>query len=543
MKRITRFLWWCAGARIEILEECPSDHAKYFGIGGTILFTALMAAFAGAYAFYTAFRSIPLSIFFGIFWGLLIFNLDRYIVATIKDDGKASISASEWLSALPRLLMAVLLGFVIATPLELRIFETEIQTVVERLKIDKAEELKSRDVSFNNQFDELKERRSKVENDLAELTNNKKTLIENAGAYYQERKGELQLDASQKQKELDAVQAQVNRLHSNYNIAKRDSLPAEKIAKAKQNRDYQIGIRNKIRNEKTAIDDRIELLSENRGEAIRQEQIKIDKQISQLLSEKESNQDKITQMGETRDAKRVSYDNKVENYDGFAAHLEAMSILTDEKPVIFWAKWLITLLLIFIEIAPVLFKMMNEAGDYDKIIARQRHFVDVQQMQLISNLNDQINTDIEVSSSKNKGRLDAELQGNKKLIESIALAQADIAKKAVQKWKDQEMSKLDHSVSHIIKSNMPQDYKFEDQFWVHTNKGIKSVYCFRDGNTHEVWVQQGTEFKLGKWKKAMPDLLEIDLDSVTTYKMLPVSDKKMILSDTQGNSSIELIKT
>ena len=64
MKKINYFLWWCAGARPEILEEYPTEHSKYFGIGGTILFTALMASFAGGYAFFTAFQNSFLAIIF-----------------------------------------------------------------------------------------------------------------------------------------------------------------------------------------------------------------------------------------------------------------------------------------------------------------------------------------------------------------------------------------------------------------------------------------------------------------------------------------------
>ena len=128
MKKVNRFFWWCAGANLDILEECPTDHAKYFGVGGTIIFTALMASFAGGYAFFTAFKSVLPSLFFGAFWGLLIFNLDRYIVATIgKGDGTSKITKEEWKIARPRLLMAILLGIVIATPLELKIFEKEIE--------------------------------------------------------------------------------------------------------------------------------------------------------------------------------------------------------------------------------------------------------------------------------------------------------------------------------------------------------------------------------------------------------------------------------
>lgn len=454
MNKINQFFWWCAGANIEILKKCPTDHAKYFGVGGTIVFTALMASFAGGYAFFTAFKSVIPSLFFGAFWGLLIFNLDRYIVSTIgKGDGTQKITKEEWKIAAPRLLMAILLGFVIATPLELKIFETEIQTVVERLKIDKAEDLKGRDVSFNDEYDQLNNRLTKVEGDINELTNNKKQLTENAGAFYEERREELRSDSKLKESELNSIQSKVNQLHGSYIRSINDSLSASTISNRRDLRNVQIGIRNNLRNEKEAIDAQIVQLSENKGEAVLNEQQKIDKQISLLINEKESLLDKKQQMETTRTAKRENYDNKVENYDGFAAHLEAMSILTSEKSAIFWAKWLITILFIFIEIAPVLFKLMAESGPYDDIMDRLKHESFVREKQKISDLNDDINTSIKISTEKNQIRLDAELKGNKVLFDKIALAQAEIAEIAIEKWKEEELRKLSIGVNHIINSN------------------------------------------------------------------------------------------
>ncbi|TVZ60047.1 uncharacterized protein DUF4407 [Flavobacteriaceae bacterium MAR_2010_105] len=544
MKKFTHFLWWCAGARIDVLEKCPSDHAKYFGIGGTILFTALMACFAGGYAFFTAFKSIPFSIFFGIFWGGLIFNLDRYIVSTIKDDGKSSISKIEWISASPRLLMAILLGFVIATPLELKIFDTEIKTVVERLKIEEKEKLIGQDSSFNNEFNELEKRRDKIENDLKELTNNKSHLTENAGAFYEERKKEIQIDVEHKQKELNAVQAQVNGLHTLYINAINDSLSSSEIAKRKSNRDFQISIRNNIRQEKKELDDRIIELTENRGEAIIKEEQNIDGQISQLMSEKEILLDKIDQMGKTRDSKRTNYDNKVQNYDGFAAHIEAMSTLTKEKSSIFWAKWLITCLFIFIEIAPVLFKLMTESGDYDKIIAKERHFTEVEQKQQISNLNDKINTDIKISTDKNKARLDAELKGNKKLLESIAIAQADIATKAVTKWKDKELKKLEKSLSHIIQSNSKDDFEIINKFWTKTQNGVETTYCFKNGKSNNLLFQEDSNIKVGKWLMVGHNRIETELENnKKRYEISELNETQLTLTEIGSNNKLILNST
>lgn len=460
MKKLNKFFWWCAGANIDVLENCPTDYSKYFGVGGTIIFTALMASLAGGYAFFTAFKEPVLSVFFGIFWGLLIFNLDRYIVSTIgKGDGTQKITKEEWKIAAPRLIMAVLLGFVIATPLELKIFDTEIKTVVERIKIDKGEELKGRDVSVIKDFEDTKLRLTKVESDLTELTNNKLQLTENAGKFFEEQKNELVQDSEQKASELKVVQRRVNSYHSSYLTSIRDSLSSDEINRRKLIRNREISKRDQIRNEKNKIDEQIKELNANKGNAIQAEQQKIDKQISLLINEKETLLAKKDGLSKTLDAKRTNYDNKVENYDGFAAHLEAMSILTAWEykpfkiPTMFWAKWLITTLFIFIEVAPVLFKLMTESGPYDDMIERIKHESFVRQQQKISDINDDINTSIKISTEKNKIRLNAELKGNKALLDKIALAQAEIAEIAVEKWKEEELNKLEAGVEHIINGN------------------------------------------------------------------------------------------
>jgi len=110
---INNFLWICSGVNVKLVRQCPTEWAKYAGQGGLILFTALMAMLSGGYAFSTIFKNVPISIGFGIFWGLLIFNLDRFIVNTMYSDGKHTISGYELLAGLPRIIIAIFLGIVI----------------------------------------------------------------------------------------------------------------------------------------------------------------------------------------------------------------------------------------------------------------------------------------------------------------------------------------------------------------------------------------------------------------------------------------------
>ncbi len=125
---LQNFFILCSGADSTILKTCSEgEQNKYAGIGATVFFTAIMAFIASSYALYTVFDNLFTSIFFGLIWGLLIFNLDRFIVSTIK---KRNSFSSELIQAAPRIILAVIIAIVISKPLEMKIFEKEINQVL-----------------------------------------------------------------------------------------------------------------------------------------------------------------------------------------------------------------------------------------------------------------------------------------------------------------------------------------------------------------------------------------------------------------------------
>ena len=131
---LKRFFILCSGADTTILNDCSNgEQNKYAGIGATVFFTAVMAFVAATYALYTVFDNYYTSVFFGLIWGLLIFNLDRFIVSTIK---KKDSFIDELLQASPRIVLAIIIAVVIAKPLELKIFEKEIDRVLLEQKND-----------------------------------------------------------------------------------------------------------------------------------------------------------------------------------------------------------------------------------------------------------------------------------------------------------------------------------------------------------------------------------------------------------------------
>ena len=162
----------CSGADQNLLQGCSEgEKTKYVGIGATVFFTAIMAFIASSYALFTVFDSIYPALLFGLVWGLLIFNLDRFIVSTIrKRDG----FGSEFLQATPRIILAVIIAIVISKPLEIKIFEKEINTVL--LTEKNAMALKNKKEIATYFKSDLDKNKSEITSLKSEITNKEKEV-------------------------------------------------------------------------------------------------------------------------------------------------------------------------------------------------------------------------------------------------------------------------------------------------------------------------------------------------------------------------------
>ena len=147
--KVMRLLWAAAGGDRYILERATySDQIKYMCLGGIVFATGAMAALAGGYAFYTIFSpkdvnavnpdnidifTSIISIIFGVIWGLIIFNIDRFIVtSTGKGDGTEKITWEEFKSAIPRIIMGIIIAITISKPIEIRMFQSEINSALQQ---------------------------------------------------------------------------------------------------------------------------------------------------------------------------------------------------------------------------------------------------------------------------------------------------------------------------------------------------------------------------------------------------------------------------
>lgn len=182
---LKQFFILCSGADKSLLEGCSEgEQTKYVGIGATVFFTAVMAFIASSYALFTVFDDPFIAMGFGVVWGLLIFNLDRFIVSTIR---KRDHFKSEFLQASPRIVLAVIIAIVISKPLEIKIFEKEINTVL--LKEKNAMALSNKKEVANYFKSDLDKNKAEIDNLKAEIAKKEKEVNDLYVTYITEAEG------------------------------------------------------------------------------------------------------------------------------------------------------------------------------------------------------------------------------------------------------------------------------------------------------------------------------------------------------------------
>ena len=331
VSKATKFLWWCAGADRQILLQCPmADRVKYAGIGGIVFCTGLLAAFSGGYAFYTIFSpkgdavnqdptDLPSVIgagLFAIIWGLIILNMDRFIVSsTGKGDGTDAITGKEFVQALPRIIIAVILGFAISAPLEVRILKTEINAELQNKQDDYLMSLNMKTDSITNlQMKNKKTDLSKVESEIKSIEQNfekqRIEILDGRKRLEDEIAGRI---GSGKSGEGPAAKAQKENLN-------KQEIELQEKKKAKEPEILALKERY------TRVNSEVDLLDKGRDEKYKKNQL-----IAHQL-------------------------------DGL---MERIHISHDIGGVV---PWLIFLVLLSIEAGPIFFKMMMNKGVYDYLV-------------------------------------------------------------------------------------------------------------------------------------------------------------------------------
>lgn len=464
MNFLTEILAKCGGAHIPTLEECPTQAGKYASVGITIIFTGIFAAFSGGYAFYKVFNKEVVNslgqtentffygaIIMGLLWGFMIFNLDRFIVMSMR---KQNEFWRELLTATPRIILAIIISLVVAKPLEVRLFQDRIEAQISDNELEKREQNRNRIIGITNKV-EIDSLKGSSESTIADLKVQLKQECptEECKNAYAVQKAELERFYDVRSQ----VQPLINDADKNIQFIKNsDKYKITTIVDRVERKELTPEGRRLLNQYKGIFDTNIQkrkaqwakyqskLNTYNtlnaRYKKSKKEELAAAKEKYKEISEKKTEADKLTVELEKKssDAANIAYTNN------FITQIEALGDLTkwrydefddngnvveEANNTMWYMNLAIIILFIVIETAPVFVKLISNKGQYDIAL-------EADDTKKEAEFTHDANTDIAIAEQKSQLQLQA-LMNNQQ-------AQLGMLQVAIQSWQNQKTQELNN---------------------------------------------------------------------------------------------------
>ena len=360
---------------------------KFFFFFSIVLMTGILAGLTGSYALFTVFNHPVAAILLGLLWGILIFFLDWYIVSSLKKEKKIG---KEWLSAAPRLILAVLIAVVISKPLELKLFEREIY----------------KEIALLNQQKAL---------DYQQNVNQKFSRIEALKEENQEFRLAIREKEKERQKLFDMI-----------------------VAEAEGRSPTQLVGKGPVYKEKRAEFDRVD-----------QEYRELRKRNLQAI---ERNNKMINELREDRNQQIYNSEKNVFLHHGFLGQLKGLNSLTSNNAAVRYANWFIVLLFIVIESAPMIVKLISNRGPYDALLEAHETEKDLHTQSSLSGTQVQVENARKLNIEKYNAIHVARLETEKLLIGEIYRVKKQTDQEKVERWKAESLREREENPEATIAS-------------------------------------------------------------------------------------------
>jgi len=438
------FFWKIAGSEISILERCPTDWNKQVGIGLAIFMTTLLAFFSGAYAAYFFSESLLASSAFGLLWAALIYSIDRSLVVTLK-----KTPDKKWYEyLLPfalRGLLSLIIAFVISIPLELLIFEENIEIHMTKYKQNQVaivSELENQNQNISGQQSQLSVDSSSLKSykndlNLGEPQNDPEyNLIKKSF-----KKSEIQLNKLKKvtQNKRDKFKAFEETNNPTLYSKEKDKLENEfNKAKKAETVFYKL----EFKPVEDSLSNYLTVWKNNLNNEIKE----LNKDLSMSNKQLRNSKNKIISTSSFQDS-------LLQNKKGFVLKFRVLEDLasgkeTKENPdgyTIWVLLWLIRFLFILIELLPTIVKTVTPLGSYDLAMwAEEQNFAkslssgEVEYLEHQTRLR-QLEQETLLKQAKDRNTIQEEL--NKNLLKEIAAAQDAVARQKITEYKEKHLKK------------------------------------------------------------------------------------------------------
>ena len=432
---LTRFMLGVAGTNLRILDKAHGETAKQISLAGVILTTAALAVASSAFALRTALHlPLALALVIGLLWGAAIANLDRWLItATTR---QPTVWGNVRL-ALPRLLLALIIGTVVSTPLTLEVFRGEINNELTVMQAEQSAAFASR-LADDARYRGLPAQREQI----VALQAVAASGVDESQVFNDPSVRDLRRQLEDVRVPLaQAEQAVVCEKEGKCGSGKAGAGPAFK---------EKVALRNLLRGQKADLQAELDA----KAKAVRAE-------MKRSSAETQANargqlrdlQARVAESTTAYDAELRRNSAAVRNGDGLLARLHALERISAGDRLLLTAHLFLFLFFTAIECLPVLFKLLLSLGKpslYEQLMTVEDQSTYADAVRGFRAAHDEqeidLRTALEAHDARRRNQLAAEVEAAQMLLD----AQKALANQAIAAWQAREETRLDSDLDLFI---------------------------------------------------------------------------------------------
>ncbi|MBZ4488257.1 DUF4407 domain-containing protein [Microbacterium sp. cx-55] len=365
------------GAENDVLDDVPTETPRFVQMFFVLAGTALVSALSMLFALVSGVRISPwIAVVLAIVWALIIFNLDRFLTSTMRS------TRNVWRLiglAFPRVIMAALIGIVVAEPLVLQIFQNDIAREVTSTNVSQA--LSDQDAVTSGPekqaLDAASARVSALENQAATgiVAGTSSTSAESVAA--QQTVDQLTAQLAERQTVIDQARALYQCELTGEGAGTVPGCTGVQGSGASSD-----AAQAQLAQAQTSYDDLAAQLQQATAALTAANAAGTDAAANSAAQNTQQAEDELPAARAQYDAALAAYNERAAavadtnaGAQGILSQITALERLSQREPVLAWAHWLIAALFFMIELLPVLVKVLTSFGDpslYEKADALRR---------------------------------------------------------------------------------------------------------------------------------------------------------------------------
>lgn len=439
------FLAWLGGADLNILAQAPGyERTRFIQMAIVLLTTSGIGTVSMMFALHDGVHTpLAVAVIGGLAWGFIILNLDRFLVLSMGH-------TRDWkrllVMALPRLALAAVISIVVATPMTLRIFASDISNQMVQANADESKQIAKQQLQTGPATQAAGLLR-KINTDKQIMAGHLQGTVSNPEVtFWQGTVKTLTPQVQQAQKAVDVAQAAyqcevdgsgpgcegASKLQGNGPMAQLKQTEFDQTQQKFQSLSTQLqSAQQHLQSAQSAAE-------KSSGQTLQQQQAEakaelpgLQKQYNQLEAQLKKNEEQAQ--------------GAVEGNTGILAQLQDLSDAGAKNPVLSVAQWVVTLLFFCIEILPVTVKVLLNIGPlstYESLLKNEEDMItDQAKLTRVTRRRDaEREADKRIAIDQHMRQLEEDL--GKKANQHVADAMEVILDLALAEWSKQVQSQL-----------------------------------------------------------------------------------------------------